>query len=152
MKAKSRGSVDDERPTSIPWTAMATRYKDLKKQHAERLRQLAYDLADPTSLIADFVDSRAAFETYKNAAERFYDPDKREPLPRPNEVHDLRNGRAVMAKIKEAGTFTLLGGERTYLYVDYELVPTRTTPGKIRFDNDKGWQSAMRLDMLLAIP
>lgn len=134
---------------TIPWTAMASRYQGLKKQHAQRLRQLAYDLADPDPLIADFAASLAAFDRYGNVDERFYDPRTRKSLPDPQSVHDLANGRAVLAKVAEVGTCRV-GSGRTYQYVDYELVPTRKTPGTVTFDNEKTWQSAISLDLLLA--
>lgn len=135
-------------PESIPWTAIAARYQLLEKQHAPRLRQLASDLADPEPLIADFAASVAAFARARNIDERFYNP-RTESLPDPESVHDLANGRAVLAKVAEAETCQVDSG-RTYRCVDYELVPTRKTPGTVKFDNGKTWQSAISLDVLLA--
>lgn len=142
--------VGMSKPASIPWTKIASRYKDLETDQASRLRKVACDLANPEAFIADLAESAAEFASYANIDEPFYDPKKRRPLPDPASVHDLGNGRAVMAKVAAEGTCQVVGARYSYQYVDYELVPTRTTPGTITFDDGVTWRSALRLDLLLA--
>lgn len=135
---------------TIPVTPLADEYRSLLKlsqrQRLDRAEQL---IRRPAPLAKAFSDSRQQFASFDHADEDFYDPvPPRTTLPK--KPKGLGSTVDVAARLSGQGPRRVLGDDQlSFLYIDRELVPTRTKSGAV-FADGKGIRSGLRLDLLLA--
>jgi hypothetical protein len=132
----------------VPVTPMVKRYRALKAaSQRERLAEAQRLSGIPRSLARDFGASVELFAKRFDSDEDFYPPRSRKPLPKADGIGSTVE---VAARLSGSGKRSVLGAEElSFVYVDREIVPARTTSGAV-FDDGKPISTALRLDLLLA--
>lgn len=135
---------------SIPRTTIQRFYRRVCKMSYKQRRALADELiADPSLLIAEFLDGVATFARYNNVAEGFYSNKNRAPR-RPDAPGAILRTHHVAWYLRQQRTLEVRNApELSAEYLDYEVAPARTT-GHAEFDDGGTWRSGVFIDLLLA--
>ncbi len=154
----------------IPLVTLALHYREFKskrdrhglqvgpyRSQAERVA-LAYTyLENPDLLVDMFVRSTEEFSSYENVDESFIGSKRSDP-PAVSMVSEITSGPKAASYLARTlpGQTLEIEGANTYVYIDREIVPARTTAGRHarmanHFDDEGSTRStgAMRADLLL---
>jgi hypothetical protein len=136
--------------TSIPRTTIQRWYKRVCNMSYKQRRALADELiADPSPLVAEFLDAVATFAPYNNVAEGFYSNKNRAPK-KPDTLGVIFRTHHVAWYLRQQRTLEVRDApELTAKYLDYEIAPARTT-GHAKFDDGGTWRGGVFIDLLLA--
>ena len=162
------GGVTD-RPL-IPLVELVRHYREFKSRRVDgvlvpgtyrsqkaRVQLAESYLENPSALTAKFFGSVDGFSSYANTAESFVGAKRTVPAEVAT-VHEITNGPKAAAYLARtlSNRKLMIPGLGTYSYVDREIVPARTTAGKLatmanRFDDEEASRStrAMKADLLL---
>jgi hypothetical protein len=162
------GGVTDRPP--IPLVELVRHYREFKsrrvdgvlvpgpyRSHKARVQLAEAYLENPTALTAKFFGSVDGFSSYANTAESLIGAKRTDPaeVAAVDEITTGPKAAAYLARTLPNRKLTI-PGLGAYSYVDREIVPARTTAGKLaamanRFDDEEVSRStrAMKADLLL---
>jgi hypothetical protein len=136
--------------TLIPRTTIQRCYKRVCEMSYKQRRTLADELiADPSPLVAEFLDGVATFAPYNNVTEGFYSNKNRAPK-KPDAPGAILRTNHVAWYLRQQRTLEVRDApELNAEYLDYEIAPARTTR-HAEFDDGGTWRSGVFIDLLLA--
>jgi hypothetical protein len=130
---------------SIPVTTLTRHYLALKESPSAKRLEEARSMS-AVELAREFNESAEAFRGFTADGQRFYDDD---PDRRDADKNEKSNARTYGWAMDMHGTGRVAvdgGAELDFVYLDREIVPTRTKPA-LPYDGEDG--ASLRIDLVL---